>query len=818
MGSMLFAEIIIPLALPKTFTYAVPETMQEHAIQGVRVEVSFGKQKRYSGIIKSLSREKPEGFDPKPIEQILDPEPVVYPMQLSLWSWIAQYYICTEGEVMAAALPTQLKLSSETILVLNEEYGEDFSDLDDQEYLVAEGLQVKKELKMDEVHEILDLVHVYPVVKRLLDKKVCMAWESLKEKYTPKSENFVYLHPDYFEEEAIAGLLNNWNNKAPKQLELLLAFLHLQKTEGEVKQPELLKKSGASAAQLTALVEKRILTVSRQAVDRIPMQAKQVDINFELSAAQQTALSQIQTSLEHQEVCLLHGVTSSGKTQIYIKLIEEQVKKGNQVLYLLPEIALTAQIIRRLQKHFGGYIAIYHSRFNPNERVELWNKVKKGEIRVILGARSALFMPFAKLSMIIVDEEQDASFKQQEPAPRYNARDAALYYARLWGAKVVLGSATPSLETYAQAVSGKYGLVELFERFGGVELPAIHPADMRTMINNKVVKQMITPELKEAIKNSVDNQQQVILFQNRRGYAPYKICGTCGFIPHCEHCDVTLTYHKLHHRLQCHYCGTSYPVLLTCTACGSTNWIERNFGTEKVEEELIALFPDYKIARMDIDTVKGKTAHDEMIRNFELRRMDILVGTQMVVKGLDFEHVSLVGILDADGLLSFTDFRVNERAFQLMEQVSGRAGRRGKQGTVIIQTSNPSHPIIARLTGHDFKGFYTEEIESRKIFHYPPYTRLIQFFFRHVDKGRALQAADFFAARMLPVFGDYLIGPAEPVVNRVRNKYIYEIMLKLPRDGSRHALARNHVQQVMAIMQNDPTFKAVHIMVNVDPQ
>ncbi len=818
MGSMLFAEIIIPLALPKTFTYAVPETMQEHAIQGVRVEVSFGKQKRYSGIIKSLSREKPDGFDPKPIEQILDPEPVVYPMQLSLWSWIAQYYMCTEGEVMAAALPTQLKLSSETILVLNEEYGEDFSDLDDQEYLVAEGLQVKKELKMDEVHEILDLVHVYPVVKRLLDKKVCMAWESLKEKYTPKSENFVYLHPDYFTEEAMAGLLNNWNNKAPKQLELLLAFLHLQKTEGEVKQPELLKKSGASAAQLTALVEKRILTVSKQAVDRIPMQAKQVDINFELSAAQQTALSQIQASLRHQEVCLLHGVTSSGKTQIYIKLIEEQVKKGNQVLYLLPEIALTAQIIRRLQKHFGGYIAIYHSRFNPNERVELWNKVKKGEIRVILGARSALFMPFAKLSIIIVDEEQDASFKQQEPAPRYNARDAALYYARLWGAKVVLGSATPSLETYAQAVSGKYGLVELFERFGGVELPVIHPADMRTMINNKVVKQMITPELREAIKNSVDNQQQVILFQNRRGYAPYKICGTCGFIPHCEHCDVTLTYHKLHHRLQCHYCGTSYPVLLSCTACGSTNWIERNFGTEKVEEELIALFPDYKIARMDIDTVKGKTAHDEMIRNFELRRMDILVGTQMVVKGLDFEHVSLVGILDADGLLSFTDFRVNERAFQLMEQVSGRAGRRGKQGKVIIQTSNPSHPIIARVTGHDFKGFYTEEIESRKIFHYPPYTRLIQFFFRHVDKGRALQAADFFAARMLPVFGDYLIGPAEPVVNRVRNKYIYEIMLKLPRDGSRHALARNHVQQVMAIMQNDPTFKAVHIMVNVDPQ
>ena len=814
----MFAEVIIPLAIPKTYTYEVPENMQAQAMPGIRVEVGFGKQKRYSGIIKSLFTEKPEGFDPKPIEQILDPEPVVYPLQLSLWSWMAQYYMCSEGEVMAAALPTQLKLSSETILVLNEEYGEDFSDLDDQEYLVAEGLQVKKELKMEEVHEILDLVHVYPVVKRLLEKKVCMAWESLKEKYTPKSENFVYLHPSYHSEEALAGLLNNWNNRAPKQLELLLAFLHLQKTEGEVRQPELLKKSGASTAQLSSLTEKGILTVVRQAVDRLPMQAKEVNIDFKLSDAQQAAFVNLKAGLEEKNVSLLHGVTSSGKTQIYIRLIEEAVLNGNQVLFLLPEIALTAQIIRRLQTHFGGYIAIYHSRFNPNERVELWNKVRKGEIRVILGARSALFLPFESLSLIIVDEEQDASFKQQDPAPRYNARDAALYYAKLCGARVVLGSATPSIETYAQAVSGKYGLVELNERYGGVELPVIQTADIRSMVDNKMVKQMITADLKEAINTAIGNQQQVILFQNRRGYAPYKICGTCGFIPHCEHCDVTLTYHKLHHRLQCHYCGSSYAVVLTCAACGSANWMERNFGTEKVEEELTELFPDYTITRMDIDTVKGKTAHDEMIRNFELRRMDIMVGTQMVVKGLDFEHVSLVGILDADGLLSFTDFRVNERAFQLMEQVSGRAGRRGQQGKVIIQTSNPSHPIIARVVSHDYKGFYAEEIESRKIFHYPPYTRLIQFFFKHVDKGKASAAADFFAARMLPVFGDYIIGPAEPVVNRIRNRYIFEIMLKLPRDGSKHALARSHVHQVLVIMQNDPAFRAVQVTVNVDPQ
>lgn len=813
----MYAEIIIPLALPKTYTYSIPEELRSSVLPGVRVEVVFGRQKRYSGIIKTILQEAPKGFDPKPIIQVLDPEPVVYPLQLQLWQWMANYYMCSEGEVMAAALPTQLKLSSETILVLNEEYGEDFSDLDEQEYLVAEGLLIKKELKMEEVQGILDLHHEYPVVKRLLDKKVCMAWESLKEKYTPRLENFIHLHPSYHNEKALADLLNNWNNRAPKQMELLLAFLHLQKVEGEVKQPDLLKKAGASSAQLKGLIEKSILVSSKQSVDRLSMQAKEVNIDFALSDLQEKALEKVRVALSERGTCLLHGVTSSGKTQVYIKLIEEQILSGKQVLYLLPEIALTTQIIRRLQQHFGGYIAIYHSRFNPNERVELWNKVRKGDIRVVLGARSSLFLPFADLSLIIVDEEQDSSYKQQDPAPRYHARDAALYYAKICGAKVVLGSATPSLESYAQAVAGKYGLVEMFERYGGVELPSIVTADTRTMQDGKMVRRIISTGLYEAMNAALAKGKQVILFQNRRGYAPYKICGTCGFIPHCEHCDVTLTYHKLHHRLQCHYCGTSYPVVTTCVACGSSNWGEKNFGTEKVEEELINLFPEHTIARMDIDTVKGKYAHDEMIRNFEKGRMDILVGTQMVVKGLDFEHVALVGILDADGLLSFTDFRVNERAFQLMEQVSGRAGRRGEKGEVIIQTIQPSHPLIKQVMDHDYKSFFDAEIANRKIFHYPPYTRLIQFFFKHADKQKASQAADFFAGRMLPVFGDYLIGPAEPVINRIRNRYIFEILLKLPRDGSKNALARNHIQQVLVMMQNDASFRSVHVQVNVDP-
>jgi len=729
--------------------------MESMAVPGVRVEVSFGKKKRYAGVVKSVSQTAPKGFEPKSILQMLDPEPIVYEEQLKLWTWIAHYYMCSEGEVMAAALPTHLKLSSETILIWNDEYGEDFTDLDEKEYLVAEGLLLKKELKLEEVQEILDITHVYPVVKSLLEKKVCFAWESLKEKYSVKKENFIRLHPNYHEEQALSTLLNQWTNKAPKQLELLLAYLHLQKKDGIVKQSDLLKKSGASSAQLKGLIDKSILLVTKET--------------------------------------------------------------GKQVLYLLPEIALTAQIIRRLEKHFGGYIAIYHSKFNPNERVELWNRVKKGEIRIVLGARSSLFLPFSNLSLIIVDEEQDASFKQQDPSPRYNARDAALYYAQQCNAKVVLGSATPSIESYAQAINGKYGLVELFERYGGVEMPSIELADLRAMEGNKMVRKIISDTLKSAIDETLKQQKQVILFQNRRGYTPYKICGTCGNIPHCDHCDVTLTYHKLQHKLQCHYCGTSYPVFQTCIACGSNNWIEKNFGTEKVEEHLQEMFPDHTIARMDVDTVKGKAAHEDLIRNFEQSRMDILVGTQMVVKGLDFENVTLVGILDADGLLSFTDFRVNERAYQLMEQVSGRAGRRKEKGRVIIQGTQLKHPVIEWVIAHDYQSMFEKEYASRKLFHYPTFTRLIQIFFKHTDKSKALGAATFISNRLTPTFGDYLIGPAEPVINRIRNKYIYEILLKLPRNSEQNSQARMMIQQSILMLQSETSLKSVHIQINVDP-
>ncbi len=814
----MFSEIILPLALPKTYTYSIPPEMADRVMPGVRVEVVFGKQKKYAGVVKRVFTEKPSGFDPRPISSVLDVEPVLHQEQLDLWAWLSEYYMCSEGEVMAAALPTHFKLSSETILVFNEEYGDDFSELDHDEYLVAEGLLIRKELKLDEVQSILDAAHVYPVVKRLIEKRVCHAWESLKERYVEKKENFVSLHPDHRSEEKLAELLNNWNSRAARQLELLLAYLHISKTEGEVKQAELLKKSGASAAQLKGLVDKGVLVVEKLAVDRIRQLPMEMDIDFMLSPAQDKALSEIREALRQKPVCLLHGVTSSGKTQVYIKLIEEYVRSGRQVLYLLPEIALTAQVIRRLQRHFGGYITIYHSKFNPNERVEIWNKVKSGETRIVLGARSALFLPFSSLGLVIADEEHDSSYKQQDPAPRYHARDAAIWYAARLGAKTVLGSATPSLESFWNARSGKFGLVTLQERYGGLEMPVMESVDTRGLPRRSGSRVMISPRLEEGIRTVLSDHKQVILFQNRRGYAPYMICGTCSHIPHCQHCDVSLTYHKLTHKLACHYCGSTYPRPMTCEACGSSNWQERNFGTERIEEELQALLPDARVARMDVDTVRGKTAHDTLIQTFEQGKLDILVGTQMVVKGLDFDHVSLVGILDADGLLGFADFRVNERAFQLMEQVSGRAGRKGAQGLVMVQTSNPGHPVLGFVREHDYSGFFDMEIATRRQFHYPPFTRLISLIFRHRERATAEASAAMAARALAQAFPEAILGPAEPVIARIRNQYRMEIILKLPRDARSLALARHIIAQQAAVLQNDRVFRSVTIHVDVDPQ
>lgn len=807
-------EVILPLAIPKTYTYSVPAMLNPKIKIGCRAEVVFGKNKKYAGIIKQVSHSRPP-YETKNILNIIDDEPVVYPQQLLLWKWISDYYMCSEGEVMSAALPTHLKLSSEAILIYNEEYGEDFSQLDNEEYLIAEALLIKKELKLTEVQQVADIVHVYPLVKRLIEKKVCFVWEAFNDKYKEKKENYVLLNPEFESDEKLSELLNNFN-KAPKQMELLLSFLHYMKIEGEVSQNQLLKKSGASPVQLKGLVDKSILFIQKRNIDRLKSLPKKMEFSFELNEAQKKAYSEIDQAFRSKDICLLHGVTSSGKTQVYIKQIEKFINEGKQVLYLLPEITLTAQIIRRLQLNFGGNIAIYHSKFNNNERVELWNKIKTGELKIILGARSALFLPFKTLGLIIIDEEHDPSFKQQEPAPRYNARDAAVFYSSLFEAKVLMGSATPSIESYYNASKNKYTLITINERYGGVQLPEMRIIDTRTVAAAKKGKVMISPQLKAAIETTLKNDRQVILFQNRRGYSPFLICGTCGFIPQCKNCAVTLTLHKYSNKLHCHYCGNTYPKLTTCPACGSVNWIEKNFGTEKIEEELIEDFPKNRIARMDVDSVKGKNAHDTLIKLFEQHKIDILAGTQMVVKGLDFEKVSLVGILDADGLLSFADFRVNERAFQLMEQVSGRSGRKAERGLVMIQASKINHPVLLFVQQHDYQKFYDHEIAMRKQFFYPPYSRLIRITLKHKMKDVVQEAAEALGNSLKKDFKN-LIGPAAPVINRVRNMYIMEILIKLTKDAKHIQAQKKVISNTIDLLRSEKRFRSVVVIPDVDP-
>ncbi|RYY70639.1 MAG: primosomal protein N' [Chitinophagaceae bacterium] len=816
-----WVNIILPLALPAVYTYGLPQHLIEKALPGCRAEVVFGKNKKYAGIIKSVTTAKP-AYPTKIIQNVLDDAPLIYQQQLELWEWVSQYYMCTEGEVMAAALPANFKLSSETILIFNEEAGEDFSELTDNEFVVAEALLLRKQLHLTEVQQILDATHVYPVIKRLIDKEVCFIWEELNERYKIKKENYVLLHPHFSTDDALSSILNEWKG-APKQMELLLAFLHLQKTEGEVAQPALLKKSGATAAQLKGLADKGIVVIEKRTVDRIRVLPKDVHIDFELSSKQEQCLKDIRSIFDTKNVCLLHGVTGSGKTQLYIKLMEEHFRNGKQVLYLLPEIALTAQVIRRLQKHFGGNITIYHSKFNNQERIELWNKIRTGEVKIVLGARSALLLPFKDLGLLIVDEEHDASYKQQDPAPRYNARDVAIYYSALFNAKVLLGSATPSLESYFNAQQNKYGLVYLDERYGGIELPAIEIINTRQVVkksgpgqNGGRGKVMISPQLKEAMQQAFDTDRQVILFQNRRGYNPYLICSSCGYIPQCTHCDVSLTLHKYSNKLHCHYCGSTYPKLVECPACGTIDWLEKNFGTEKIEEQLEEDFSKYKIARMDVDSIRGKTAHDNLIHLFEQHRIDVLVGTQMVVKGLDFEKVSLVGILDADGLLSFADFRVNERAFQLMEQVSGRAGRKHAQGKVLIQAMNVQHPVLQLVQQHDYDKFYQYEIANRKEFFYPPFSRIVMLTLKHKDKEVVSAAAEKLASLLRQDLKDLVVGPAAPVIGRLRNQYLMEIMLKLPKEPGMSMNYKKVIRNHINLMQSEKHYKSVRVVADVD--
>ncbi len=810
----MYAEIIIPLSLPKNYTWMIPPSMESDVMIGMRVEVMLGANKRYAGIIKKISDVKPDGFNPKPIIDILDEEPIVYEHQLKLWEWMAEYYMCSEGEVMQAAIPSHLKISSESIFILQEDANIDIKNLSDSEYIISEALEIKKELSLIEIQKLLNKKSVYPVINKLIQKGICIVQETMRDKFTIKSEIYITLHTDYRTEAALEKLLNNWS-RAPKQLDLLLSFLHFQKTEGEVSQKAILTKANASHAQLKALIEKGVLVAEKRKVDRLAVDHSKGDIHFHaLTPSQANALQDIQTQLETQHVSLLHGITGSGKTQIYVSLINDVIKQGKQALYMLPEIALTAQMIRRLKQYFGGSVAIYHSKFNPNERVEIWNKVKSGEIKIVLGARSALFLPYKNLSLIVIDEEHDPSYKQQEPAPRYQARDTAIYYANQLNAKVVLGSATPSVETFYNAKNKKFGYTYLNERFSQASLPKIELVDTKKQPANSAI---LTPVLLAEIKKTIENKKQVILFQNRRGYAPYFICETCGWIPHCKHCDVTLTYHKAKNMLSCHYCGTGYPIVNTCEACGKNGFKQKSFGTEQIEEKLTLSLPGVHVARMDYDNVKGKNEHDHLIQQFEQKQIDILVGTQMVVKGLDFENVDLVGIVDADSLLNFNHYRVNERAFQMMEQVSGRAGRKNDHGKVIIQVSQTQHPIVQYVKAHDYFAFYEFEIQNRKHFAYPPFSRLMSILFKHPDNNVAEEAALHFFQSLGPEIQKTVLGPAQPNINRVRNKYIWEVSIKISKQPQQLKIAKQQLLHFIRLIQVHPRYKSVQIVIDIDP-
>lgn len=824
----LFAEILLPLPVPGTFTYRVPFALNEKIKVGQRVTVQFGKRRVYAGLVLALHQRPPQKGIPKYILSVLDEKPLVNELQFRFWKWISDYYMSTLGEVMSVALPSAFRLSSESKVVLAPDFVPDRETLNESEYRLTEALLQKNSLTIGEVAKFVGYQKVLPLLKTMIERRLIAMEEELKQQYKPKKTKMIRLVPGYFEEAAMQDLMDRLGKKAHKQLELVMGFISLSgfppKKDFAIAKAELLAKTKVSAAALKALVEKGVFSIEEKIVSRFTEERSETEDSFDLSPVQQKAYRLLTEQMKQHLVVLLHGVTSSGKTELYIKLIEDTLKKKKQVLYLLPEIALTTQIIHRLRRHFGDEIGVYHSRYNQNERAEVWENIagiqKRGvhkPYRVILGPRSAMFLPFENLGLVIVDEEHDASYKQFDPAPRYNARDAAIYMAKLHGAKVVLGSATPAIETYFNAKNGKYGLVSLNERFGGVKMPEILVVNMKEEKRRRLLKSHFSSVLLAYIKQALEKQQQVILFQNRRGFSVRIECENCNWVPQCKNCDVTMTYHKNQELLKCHYCGYSRPVPAVCEVCGSPHLVMQGFGTEKVEEELSLLMPEAHIDRMDLDTTRSKNAFQRIIYNFENRKTDILAGTQMVTKGLDFDNVQVVGILSADNMLSFPDFRAHEHSFQLMEQVSGRAGRKDKQGTVIIQTWQPGHPIIQDVVRHDYISMYERQLAERLRFRYPPYYRLVIIKLKHKDQNKLNVAAAELARDMKTRFGSLVYGPEYPMVSRIKNWYIKQIMLKIRRNA-RLTEQKTLLKEVLDNFKSHTSVKSVLVQVDVDPQ
>ena len=823
MRTTLFVNVLLPLPVPGYFTYRVPFDLNKAVGIGKRVVVQFGAKKIYTALIQSITEDVP-AYSTKYILGVIDLRPIANELQFKLWEWIAAYYCCYIGEVMNAALPQALKLASESKIRIVPSIELDEKILTEKEYQLLHSLKENGALSISDAARFTDQVKIIPLIHNLIEKGYIVTEEEIRERFLPKVISLVKLADAYADENKLQEVYNKLEHRAPKQLDILIEYIQLSKILTgeliEVIRKELLERIPDGASKLKALQKKGIFEEYEKETSRLNYKrATQSADYIQLTPEQQRSLEEINESFKSKNVTLLHGVTSSGKTEIYIKLIKQALDQGKQVLYLLPEIALTSQIINRLQVYFGVDIGTYHSRFNENERVEIWQHASGSSdlsFKILLGARSAMFLPFNNLGLIIVDEEHDSSYKQYDPAPRYNARDTAIFLASLHNAKVLLGSATPSLESFYNAVTGRYGHTTLPERFGGMLMPEIKLVSLKEEYRKKTMQSIFSSTLIQSLEESLKAGEQVIFFQNRRGFSLLVSCDNCNWIPQCIQCDVSLVYHKSQNLLRCHYCGYTTRIPEKCPDCGHTGLLMKGFGTEKIEEELSLIFPQARIARMDLDSTRTKFAHQKIISEFEERKVDILVGTQMVTKGLDFDNVSLVGILNADSILSYHDFRSFERGYQLMAQVAGRAGRKNKQGKVLIQTFNLSHPVLQYVVEHNYMAMYNQQLIERERFNYPPFSRIIILSLRNSDANLLNKAAADLAEKLRPVFNKRLLGPEYPTVSRIRNQYIKNIMLKLEK-GISLAQSKEEIKKAIVQLNTAPAYKSVRVIIDVDP-
>jgi primosomal protein N' (replication factor Y) len=820
----LFADVILPVPIHQAFTYRIPFDLNDHICFGQRVIVPFGKNKLVTGIVIRIHEEIPTVYQAKYIEHLLDELPIITEKQFEFWKWIASYYMAPIGDVMNAALPSNFKLASETKIVVHPEFDSNFDQLDERETKIIETLEVNEEIDLKELSEIVGIKTIQPLIKKLIERRIVATKEEISNRYSPKTILCVSINSAYQDESNLQILIEELeqSSRNAKQLEAILMILKESLDQGGIHVPipkkKLLEK-GISLSALNTLDKNEIITCERYQIDRL-MRDQKVKLPFkELTEAQNIAYLEIISSFEKNSVTLLHGVTGSGKTEVYVQLIQDYLEQGKQILFLLPEIALTTQLIQRLSSYFGDLVGVYHSRFNQNERVEIWNKVLNNDLsnyRIILGARSAVFLPFQDLGLIIVDEEHESSFKQYDPSPRYNARDASIILGIHHQAKVLLGTATPALETYYNSKIGKFGLVEINERYKGLKLPEILCADLKKERQRKDNQSHFSTFLIDEIRTALSNDEQIILFQNRRGYTPLWSCEICSWTPKCNNCDVSLTYHKHGNVLKCHYCSHTSAPIGSCPACGSNRLKMIGFGTEKIEDELSLIFPDKIIKRLDLDTTRSKNAYEEILDDFENRRIHILIGTQMVSKGLDFDNVSLVGILDADMLLKRPDFRAYERSYQLMSQVAGRAGRKQKRGKVIIQTTDPDHWVIKLVEQHDYISFYKNEIIERENYFYPPFYKLITITLKHKEEPVVEKAASELARMLRQIFKERVLGPEFPIIKRIQNQFLKEIKLKIERTAPDKKV-KERIAALLDEFYSKPTNRVVKVVVDVDP-